>query len=270
MKKLVLVAAIAATTFGAVSTAQAVEVTTTANANITTDYKFRGISQTNAGPAFQGGFDAAFSNGFYVGNWNSNVNFPSSVDPVTGSINPGSSSGSAGLEMDFYGGYAGSFANGIGYDVGALYYFYEGFSPAVNGPDADTLEVYGKLSYANAYAKLSYAVSDDYFAFTAANGSTDLGGSTYLDLGYTLPLSDSLSLTAHYGITSFDKDLPNLRTGVGAVDTYADYSLAATYALSPKYSVTAAYIETDNDAQAIFNNDDITDGSLVVTFSAKF
>ncbi|BET27484.1 uncharacterized protein (TIGR02001 family) [Limnobacter thiooxidans] len=256
MKKLVLVAAIAATTFGAVSTAQAVEVTTTANANITTDYKFRGISQTNAGPAFQGGFDAAFSNGFYVGNWNSNIN------------NLGA--GSSGLEMDFYGGYAGSFANGIGYDVGALYYFYEGFSPAVNGPDADTLEVYGKLSYANAYAKLSYAVSDDYFAFTAANGSTDLGGSTYLDLGYTLPLSDSLSLTAHYGITSFDKDLPNLRTGVGGVDTYADYSLAATYALSPKYSVTAAYIETDNDAQAIFNNDDITDGSLVVTFSAKF
>ena len=256
MKKLVLVAAIAATTFGAVSTAQAVEVTTTANANITTDYKFRGISQTNADPAFQGGFDAAFSNGFYVGNWNSNIN------------NLGA--GSSGLEMDVYGGYAGSFANGIGYDVGALYYFYEGFSPAVNGPDADTLEVYGKLSYANAYAKLSYAVSDDYFAFTAANGSTDLGGSTYLDLGYTLPLSDSLSLTAHYGITSFDKDLPNLRTGVGAVDTYADYSLAATYALSPKYSVTAAYIETDNDAQAIFNNDDITDGSLVVTFSAKF
>jgi uncharacterized protein (TIGR02001 family) len=256
MKKLVMVTAIAAATFGAVSTAQAVEVTTTANANVTTDYKFRGISQTNAGPAFQGGFDAAFSNGFYVGNWNSNIN------------NLGA--GSSGLEMDFYGGYAGSFANGIGYDVGALYYFYEGFSPAVNGPDADTLEVYGKLSYANAYAKLSYAVSDDYFAFTAANGSTDLGGSTYLDLGYTLPLSDSLSLTAHYGITSFDKDLPNLRTGVGGVDTYADYSLAATYALSPKYSVTAAYIETDNDAQAIFNNDDITDGSLVVTFSAKF
>ena len=95
MKKLVLVAAIAATTFGAVSTAQA-EVTTTANANLATDYKFRGISQTNGGPAFQGGFDAAFSNGFYVGNWNSNIS--NLAGP------------SSGLEMDFYGGYAGSLA----------------------------------------------------------------------------------------------------------------------------------------------------------------
>ena len=104
MKKLVLVAAIAATTFGAVSTAQA-EVTVAANANVTTDYKFRGISQTQSGPAFQGGFDVAFGNGFYVGNWNSNIS------------NLGTG---AGLEMDFYGGYAGE-VSGIGYDVGALY-----------------------------------------------------------------------------------------------------------------------------------------------------
>lgn len=256
MNKLVLVAAIAASTFGAVSTAQA-DVTTTANANITTDYKFRGISQTNAGPAFQGGFDAAFSNGFYIGNWNSNIN------------NLGA--GSSGLEMDFYGGYAGSFANGIGYDIGALYYFYEGFAPAVNGPDADTLEVYGKVTYANAYAKLSVAASEDYFAFQAANGSNDQGGSTYLDLGYTFPLSEQVSLTAHYGLTTFDQDMADLRPGAtGTIDSYADYSIGATYAMSPKYSLTAAYIETDDDASGLIGNDDLTDGSLVLTFSAKF
>ncbi|HEX4855276.1 MAG TPA: TorF family putative porin [Limnobacter sp.] len=254
MKKLVLVTAIAASTFGVMSAAQA-EVTTTANANVTTDYKFRGISQTAAGPAFQGGFDAAFGNGFYVGNWNSNVNF-------TGPAG-------AGLEMDFYGGYAGEY-KGVGYDVGALYYYYEGAAIGTGLPDLNTLEIYGKLSYANAYAKLSYAVSEDYFGFQAANLSNDQSGSTYLDLGYTLPLSDKLSLTAHYGLTSFDKDMPNLRTGTGTIDSYADYSLAATYAFSPKYSVTAAYIETNNDAQALINNDDLTDGSLVVTFSAKF
>lgn len=252
MKKLVLVTAIAACTFGAVSTAQA-DVTTTANANITTDYKFRGISQTNAGPAFQGGFDAAFSNGFYVGNWNSNIN------------NLGA--GSSGLEMDFYGGYAGEYS-GIGYDVGALYYFYEGVPVAANAPEADTLELYGKVSYANAYAKLSYAVSDDYFATTTLDGSNKLSGSTYLDLGYTFPLSDALSLTAHYGLTTYDKDI--VQVGGERFDSYSDYSLAATYAISPKYSVTAAYIEVDDDGEKIFNNEQITDGSLVVTFSAKF
>jgi len=259
MKKLVMVTAIAAATFGAVSTAQAVEVTTTANANITTDYKFRGISQTNAGPAFQGGFDAAFSNGFYVGNWNSNVNFPGNA--------PGTSSGSAGLEMDFYAGYAGSFANGIGYDVGALYYYYEGVAIAAGAPELDTLEAYGKLTYGPVYAKLSYALSEDYFGLTAGNGSIDLSGSTYLDLGYSLPLSDKLSLTAHYGLTTYDKDL-----NVGGVnyDSYADYSVGATYAISPKYSVTAAYIAVDDDGEKVFNNEQLTDGSVVLTFSAKF
>lgn len=253
MKKLVMVTAIAAATFGAVSTAQAVEVTTTANANITTDYKFRGISQTNGGPAFQGGVDAAFSNGFYVGNWNSNIN------------NLGV--GSSGLEMDFYGGYAGSF-NGVGYDVGALYYYYEGVPIAAGAPEADTLELYGKLTYGPAYAKLSYAVSDDYFATLTLDGSNKLSGSTYLDLGYTLPLSDALSLTAHYGLTTYDKDIAQV--GTARFDSYSDYSLAATYAISPKYSVTAAYIAVDDDGEKIFNNEQITDGSLVVTFSAKF
>lgn len=260
MKKLVMVTAIAAATFGAVSTAQAVEVTTTANANITTDYKFRGISQTNAGPAFQGGFDAAFSNGFYVGNWNSNVNFPGQ--------GTGFSSGSAGLEMDFYGGYAGSFANGIGYDVGALYYYYEGVLIDPNAPKLDTLEAYGKLTYGPVYAKLSYALTEDYFGLTATNGSIDLSGSTYLDLGYTLPLSDKLSLTAHYGLTSYDKEVAS--TGGVNTDSYADYSVGATYAITPKYSVTAAYIAVDDDGERFFNNEQITDGSLVLTFSAKF
>ena len=65
--------------------------------------------------------------------------------------------------------------------------------------------------------------------------------------------------------------MADLRPGAtGTIDSYADYSIGATYALSPKYSVTAAYIETDDDASALIGNDDLTDGSLVVTFSAKF
>ncbi len=74
------------------SSAMAVEVS--ANASLNSDYRFRGVSQTNSGPAFQGGFDADLGQGFYVGNWNSNVNFPG-----TGS---GTSSGSSGLEIDLY------------------------------------------------------------------------------------------------------------------------------------------------------------------------
>ncbi|HEY1059614.1 MAG TPA: TorF family putative porin [Limnobacter sp.] len=253
MKKALLAHAVVAalTTFGAVSAASAASVT--ANANVTTDYKFRGISQTNSGPAFQGGFDAAFDNGFYVGNWNSNVSF-------TGATG-------AGLEMDFYGGYAGEY-KGIGYDVGALYYYYEGATIPAGSPELNTLELYGKLSYAGAYAKVSYAASKDYFGLTAANGSIDQKGSIYTDLGYAYPLNDKITLNAHYGLTSYDKAINNT-TVAGTNKSYSDYSLGATYAFDKNYSVTAAYVDTNKKAEQLFGKD-ATEGSLVVTLSAKF
>ena len=40
------------------------DVSMTANAALLTDYRFRGISQTNRKPAFQGGFDFAHKSGF--------------------------------------------------------------------------------------------------------------------------------------------------------------------------------------------------------------
>lgn len=67
----------------------------TGNVSLTTNYKFRGQDQDASKvkavkPALQGGFDYTFGDsGFYVGNWNS------SVDWLSGNS----------LEMDFYGGY---------------------------------------------------------------------------------------------------------------------------------------------------------------------
>ena len=46
----------------------------TGNVNLASSYRFRGIDQTFNQPAIQGGFDLTMPYGFYVGNWNSNVN----------------------------------------------------------------------------------------------------------------------------------------------------------------------------------------------------
>ena len=87
------------------------EFTFSGNAGLFSDYRFRGFTQTDYKPAFQGGFDLAHKSGFYVGNWNSNV---SSV-----------AYSGASLEMDFYGGYKMSLGD-IGLDFGAIYYYYPG------------------------------------------------------------------------------------------------------------------------------------------------
>lgn len=255
MKKLVLVAAIAASTFGAVSTAQA-EVTTSANMNLASDYRFRGISQTSNDFALQGGFDVDFGNGFYVGNWNSNVSF-----------------GDVSLEMDFYGGYAGELANGLGYDVGLLYYYYPN-NPNTADPDLDTLEVYGSLGYGGFSAGLSYALSDDYFGLadvtpgaTAATGANDLSGSTYFNVGYEYPVSDALVFGVTYGMTNFDKPVATDTAG-NLVDSYQDYSVGLTYTVG-KYNFGAAIIGTDDDGEFIGGKDQ-TDADLILTFGTSF
>ena len=85
------------------------EWTITGNAGLFSDYRFRGISQTDKKPAFQGGFDVAHSSGLYIGNWNSNVD---------SALYSG-----ANIEMDFYAGFKGAVADtGVGYDIGAIYY----------------------------------------------------------------------------------------------------------------------------------------------------
>ena len=68
-----------------------------ANVALSTDYIFRGFTQTNNDPAVSGGFDYSFDNGFYVGIWGSNVNFGSDTS----------------TEIDLYGGYAVEIADGV-------------------------------------------------------------------------------------------------------------------------------------------------------------
>ena len=87
--------------------------TITGNMALSSDYRTRGISQTDKMPALSGGFDVAHSSGFYIGNWNSNVD----SDYYTG----------ASLELDFWTGFRGTLGDtGLGYDIGAFYYYYPG------------------------------------------------------------------------------------------------------------------------------------------------
>ena len=84
-KKTLLAASLAAMSMAAVAqvtgdaskdaaeTAASTDWALTANVNLASSYRFRGIDQTFNQPAIQGGFDLTMPYGFYVGNWNSNV-----------------------------------------------------------------------------------------------------------------------------------------------------------------------------------------------------
>jgi len=94
----------------------------------TTDYVWRGLSQTDGRPAVQGELTLEHRSGLYVGIWGSNVDFD--VDGADTNAH---------LELDYYVGFANQFA-GIDYDFGYIAYRYPGES------DMSSWELYGELS----------------------------------------------------------------------------------------------------------------------------
>ncbi len=186
--------------------------TFTANVGVFSDYRFRGITQTKSRPAIQGGFDYSHESGFYIGNWNSNVD--ESAGFPDGNI-----------EMDIYGGYKTAFGD-FGLDVGAITYWYPGSSFSGgrnNGEMVTNKEVYLGGSWKFISAKAYYSI-DDYFSATGLdNTNTFTGKSTkgtmYFDLSANYDLGDGWGVNGHVGYLDFK----NVHNG-----DYTDWKLGVT------------------------------------------
>jgi uncharacterized protein (TIGR02001 family) len=100
----------------------------TANAALTTDYVFRGFSQTAEGPAVQGGFDLTCGI-FYAGVWASSLNWG---DWDHGSFDANGFAYGASVEMDWYIGIK-PVTGRITWDLGVIYYTYpNAWNPGLN------------------------------------------------------------------------------------------------------------------------------------------
>lgn len=202
MKKLLLALAL-------LITASAAQAQITANVAVASDYRFRGVSQTQNGPALQGGFDYAHSSGFYVGNWNSsvsNVVYPDST----------------GVEMDAYAGYRTTI-KGFAVDVGSMNYFYSQAAGRFNS-NANTNEGYIAVGKGPVTVKYSRSFGD-YF------GTRNSQGSEYVQADLALPVVKNITAEAHVGRTMIanagNNDYTDMR--VGAVWTVEKFRVGAHY-----------------------------------------
>lgn len=194
-----------------------------ANIGMTTDYMFRGISQTGHEPAIQGGFDYAHASGAYVGVWGSNVGW---IEDFQGYA-------SGNMEFDVYGGFRGGFAEDFTYDLGAAQYYYPGTRVGAT-PNADTTELYAALGYKWVTAKYSYVASTGAFGFANARG-TD-----YLDISASVPIGETgLTAGAHWGTFNFKNN---------SLQNYDDWKISLTYDLGSGMTVGAAYSDTNANA----------------------
>ena len=201
------------------------DYTLTGNFGIYSQYVFRGLTQTDRKPAFQGGFDFAHSSGIYLGTWGSNISWLHDAGVVAHG---------ASLEWDFYGGYKYAINDDWGLDVGVLYYYYPGsYLGGVTNPDTTELYVAGSWKWMS--LKYSHAVSNTF-------GIPDSHNSWYLDLSANYPITDALTLNAHVGRQEYDGNNNGFDNG----DTlnYTDWKLGLTYAVNG-WNIGAYYTDTN-------------------------
>lgn len=218
----------------------------TGNFSLTTDYRFRGLSQTGKKPAIQGGLDYAHESGAYLGTWASSIN---------ANQYPG-----AAMEWDFYGGYKFEVAKDVGMDVGLIHVYYPGgkstpatttfASRAGTTTYPNTTEIYVGLTYQWFSAKYNRTLSSSLFGLDAGtvgtladiNGNsayntpnTTTRGSGYLDLGANFEIGDKLTLNLHAGHQSV-KNYGNF--------SYSDYKIGVTKEIGG-YNLAAAVYGTN-------------------------
>lgn len=226
---------------------------TTGSVSLTSDYVFRGVSQSNQDPALQGGVEYSAESGAYIGAWGSSISWLSDLSSTPAPI-------SSSLELDVYGGYRGKFSDTVSYDVGALYYWYPGDFPS-GFNSADTLEVYAGITVA-ASEKVSLGAKYSVSA-TDLFGYADSDGSGYLDLTANFAVAEGWTINTHAGKQWIQ--------GNDAFE-YTDWKLGVTRAFANGFSVGLAYTGTDAD-DALYTNpfgNKIADDTVALTITKAF
>jgi uncharacterized protein (TIGR02001 family) len=226
----------------------------TFNLSLTSNYKFRGQDQNQSKtrqfkPALQGGVDYAFDSGFYLGNWNSTINWTKYALL---------SQDNARVEVDVYGGYKFK-AGPIDMDVGALAYLY----PSASG--ANTTEVYVGGGYGPLSAKYSRTVSKGYFGLGKEYLIGEGKGTNYFSLALSQEVAPNTTLKASLGFT----DLKSGANNAGLPD-YTDYSIGAAYDLGTGFTLTGALVGATKKGSyfyAVDTSRSINRNTLVVTLT---
>jgi uncharacterized protein (TIGR02001 family) len=212
-------------------------------ATLVTDYRFRGISQTNNRPAIQGTFTISHSSGFYGTVWGS------SIDDY---IANGSDA-----EIDLILGYKKA-VKSTTFDVGALYYYYPGNGRANTNFAEPYVHVTQALGPVSLTGTVAYAPKQQALTVDGIHKEDNL----YLagDLSYAVPKTP-VSLTGHFG-HSFG---PSYLT-IGK--EYSDWSIGATVT-HKNLTAGISYIDTD---KTLFSPSgrNISDAGVVASVGVSF
>ncbi|MGF6419833.1 uncharacterized protein (TIGR02001 family) [Stenotrophomonas sp. AN71] len=191
------------------------QVQVSGSAALTTDYVWRGSSQSDGDPAVQAGAKVAIASGWYASAWGSNVSFT----PDNG----------AHSEFDLVAGWSGALAPDWTLDANLTRYLYPGTGRTLDWTELNTTLTWKQRAW------LQVAHSNDALA----------GGhrGTYAQLGVRVPLHERFRLEAAVGRYW-------LANAQGP--DYLHGQLSAIATLTPAWELRATVHDTDSAAKRLF------------------
>ncbi|SHK24729.1 conserved hypothetical protein [Roseomonas rosea] len=214
---------------------------------ISSDYLFRGVSQTQNRPAVQGTIDIQHTTGFYVGAFASNVSFLGT---------------NARQEIDAMAGWRTTLA-GVSLDLGGIAYTYPGYrNPASSGLyDLQYYELAVKAAYEIPSLPLPVKVLG---AFNwSPNYQLESGNGYYVEGGLELGLPLDFTLAGRLGYQWIQNN-----TRWGSPD-FANWNVTLSYKFSD-FVLTAGYFDTSLSRSECFAGQKICEARGMVYLSRTF
>lgn len=196
--------------------------TVTGGATVVSDYRFRGISQTNKRVAVQGTLSVTHESGLYATVWGSSID-----DYVAAGSD---------VEVDLSAGFRKTVGSTT-FDVGALYYYYPGAEAIIPGYNSDFLELYGSVAHGlgPATAKVTVAYAPKQSALDFGFGKED---NFYANLGLSAGIPNTgFSLSAAVGRTF-------TRSFLSGGQRYTDWNAGVSYTTGP-VTFGIQYVDTN-------------------------
>jgi uncharacterized protein (TIGR02001 family) len=239
-------------------------VTVSGSVALVSDYRFRGVSQTDEEMAIQGGLTVSHESGLYGGVWASNL-------AGWGTF------GGANMELDLYAGYKLPLGDGATLDVGLTWYMYPG-----GFQNTDFAEPYVKLSGSlgpvTALAGVAYAPKQEalgnFSATPESNGQSEDNLYVWGDLSGGVT-GTPVTLKAHIGYSNGNPGLGPNGTSLSPTGEYLDWMLGADLAIpGTPLTVGVAYTDTDiSEAESAYllpNFSSTKDGSSIAGSQVVF
>ncbi len=209
-----------------------------ANIGVTSNYMWRGVTQTTDQAAIQGGIDYENPNGFYAGTWASNVSW---TDPV-------------GYEIDLYAGYGFDWGS-TNWDVGYIYYAYP-TTANENAPAQDYAADFGEAYLNFGWQWLGLGVAYQTNAATNEDGA-ETSGNIYYYVSGEWEVGSGIGLGAVIGSYSF-KNADEL-----------DYEYVELYLTKSDFTFSLSTTNAD-DAATAWDDNTIDDPRVWVSWSKSF